>query len=1271
MRSIILGCFPNILLLLLTGFENHYAEAMKRLEQFYGDKSKVVKCVMHEVKARSAVSEDDYRQLIEYSDILHNNFNRLTSLNLQHEMSNTSVMSIIVKKFPRAVEERWHEHLLDRSPDDKAKPFPVFIAWLTRQKEKWACMVSSDDERTRSDSHYADEARSVVDRQCFGCGESGHIRRNCPKNKSNSKDVSSRPRKATKVKKYWCALHKDDKTKKCYSNSCADLRKMSDSAQRISLLKDNKDCTHCCGDHKAEECHKKDRICGGGKADRGCSRSHQMHELYCSNAKVCMMVTASMTVYKDAEGVILCIMKVRAPRGLFASVFWDSGSSSNFIREQFAKLCGFKGRTETLSVTTLGGKVTDYLTVTLYTCTLLDESGTECTFQAYGLESITGVVSQISSTKLRKFFPRSSDKLIELLRRGSVVDFLIGMLHPSWHPDRAEKAAGGGDLWIYRGRFGACVGGRHPEINERTRRSEGLFNVNHTYFTDVSVAPFPSHELEYCPARMLERYEGSLERLHGVPSRIKNVEDMNIDIHNDINSIHDREVISHDVAVNVVRKDVVTTADSEDVAVLHREYSDPIPFQEDSDPIPFQEDSDLIPNRGDSVPIPYRGDSVPIPYRGDSVPIPYQEYSDSTSYRGDSDPISYRKDSDPIPYRSNSDPIPYPVVIPIQGDSNPQSGDVDPPVHGVDDAAVNVGEVTWHVAESWIEDDGAVAKASQLSVHAASFTPGDHEKSASDKGSRALHSVVCAVALACPFTQEQFFQAEALGTVVEPQCGGCKCSRCPVPGSQFSFKEQKEFDAILKNLKYDKEKKRWFTSYPWRCDRSVLPRNDKAALKLLQSLERSLLKKPPELSQEYCEQIHDMVERGVAVLLSEEVLNSWDGDYYYLPIVGVKGKKALRVCFDAARKQCGCPSMNDCLCKGPDRFMNNLLSVILNFRNGRIGCAADIKKFHNQVHLFDKDIHMQRFLWRDMDTTKPPQTYAVVVNNFGVKPANCIATCALRNSADQFSSVYPTESEEVKFQTYIDDGLTAASSKAEALVKTQRWDEIWTHASMPNKGWIFSGDDRSGVDIGGDETDIEKVLGLSWDPKSDYFLFKAKLHVKIRLQQGGYEDIEISTVEELLQFRDDILNRRVLLSNVHSIFDPPGLLAPLLLQAKLLMRESWTGPNPVGWDDLLPESQCERWIEFLSALLDVGELWFPRSLWPEEEVIGLPVLIVFSDGSLLAFGAAAYIRWELKAGGYWTCLIMAKSKIAPKNILSIPRMELIGALLGNRIKNSY
>ena len=90
---------------------------------------------------------------------------------------------------------------------------------------------------------------------------------------------------------------------------------------------------------------------------------------------------------------------------------------------------------------------------------------------------------------------------------------------------------------------------------------------------------------------------------------------------------------------------------------------------------------------------------------------------------------------------------------------------------------------------------------------------------------------------------------------------------------------------------------------------------------------------------------------------------------------------------------------------------------------------------------------------------------------------------------------------------------------------------------------------------------------------------------------------------------------------------------------------------------------------FLRSLFELENVKFPRSLWLEEETVGLPSLIVFSDGAALAFGAAAYIRWELKSGGFWTRLIMAKCRIAPKTIVSIPRMELNGAVVGSRVRN--
>ena len=433
----------------------------------------------------------------------------------------------------------------------------------------------------------------------------------------------------------------------------------------------------------------------------------------------------------------------------------------------------------------------------------------------------------------------------------------------------------------------------------------------------------------------------------------------------------------------------------------------------------------------------------------------------------------------------------------------------------------------------------------------------------------------------CAMCKEQlFFESQTLGVMVEPHCGGCKCGKCPIPGAKFSFKEQQAYDKINSNLYRCDGLERWFTQYPWICSRSVLPKNKKAALQNLLSLERTLSRNP-ELAEDFSKQIEDMVARGAAVILSDEDLDAWEGPYYYLPMVGVKGKKQwLRVCFDASRRQGGYPSLNDCLYKGPDGYINNLLSVIIGFRNGRVGAAADISKFHHQVYLCEEDMHMQRFLWRKMDTKAEPVTYAMRVNNFGVVAANTIATCALHRSADHFSDKYPVESRDMKDQTYVDDQLVAAASKEDMMTKTARLDEIAKHAGMPNKGWIFSGDAVPNFVIGGADPFemLEKVLGLCWVPNLDVFVFKVVLKFLC-----GKEEILVETEKDFLAVLLYIkLTRRIVLANVARIFDPVGFLAPIILHAKLLMRESWNGPVK-GWDDPLPEDQVKKWVVFLSS----------------------------------------------------------------------------------------
>ena len=116
--------------------------------------------------------------------------------------------------------------------------------------------------------------------------------------------------------------------------------------------------------------------------------------------------------------VVLLIMQVPSLRKKTASVFFDLGSNSNFVPVELVRQCGFRGKQVNLSVTTLGGEDKNFIEVTEYTCSLVDVNSKTEKFEAYGMSTITGSVTQIISHTIRRLFPNLSS---EFMGKGSVL----------------------------------------------------------------------------------------------------------------------------------------------------------------------------------------------------------------------------------------------------------------------------------------------------------------------------------------------------------------------------------------------------------------------------------------------------------------------------------------------------------------------------------------------------------------------------------------------------------------------------------------------------------------------------------------------------------------------------------------------------------------------------------------------------------------------------------------------------------------------------------
>ena len=202
--------------------------------------------------------------------------------------------------------------------------------------------------------------------------------------------------------------------------------------------------------------------------------------------------------------------------------------------------------------------------------------------------------------------------------------------------------------------------------------------------------------------------------------------------------------------------------------------------------------------------------------------------------------------------------------------------------------------------------------------------------------------------------------------------------------------------------------KRWEIAYPWKFDPHTLPDNREQAVKRLEVTERRL-KENPDHAKAYQEQMKQMEELGFSQKLTDEELKDYKDPVYYIAHHEVvrpeKRSTPVRIVFNSSVQYKG-RCLNDCWIKGPD-LLNDMFGVILRFREHPVTVSGDISKMYHRIGIPERDHHVHRFVWRDMDTTKPPDTYVKTVITSGDKPALAMAQIALRKTTEQAEESHP------------------------------------------------------------------------------------------------------------------------------------------------------------------------------------------------------------------------------------------------------------------------
>ncbi|XP_033314648.1 uncharacterized protein LOC117213409 [Bombus bifarius] len=380
------------------------------------------------------------------------------------------------------------------------------------------------------------------------------------------------------------------------------------------------------------------------------------------------------------------------------------------------------------------------------------------------------------------------------------------------------------------------------------------------------------------------------------------------------------------------------------------------------------------------------------------------------------------------------------------------------------------------------------------------------------------------------------------------------------------------------------------------------------AMKRLISLCRRF-QRDKRFEADYRAVIQEYVELGHMTKITTD--NCTD-DGYFLPHHGVIKESSqttkLRVVFDGSAPTTTGVSLNDVLHTGP-KLQDNLFFILLRFRSHQYVITGDVEKMYRQFLVRPEDRKFQQILWRNSDGEV--DTYQLNTVTFGLSAAPDLAIRCLKQLADDGGHRYPRAATVLQRDFYVDDVLTGVDRKVEARSLRTELTELLKLAALNIRKWASN--DRellrglSEQDINDKlllgESQTFKTLGVVWNSFDDSILYSVKIN---------------STASRI--------TKRTISSEIAKIYDPLGLLAPVIVRAKMLLQRLWT--LKIDWDESLPADVHTEWSKYYAQLPLLNNVKFPRKT---------------------IIKAAAEMNYT--------------GSVAPLKSQTIPRLELSGALL--------
>lgn len=452
----------------------------------------------------------------------------------------------------------------------------------------------------------------------------------------------------------------------------------------------------------------------------------------------------------------------------------------------------------------------------------------------------------------------------------------------------------------------------------------------------------------------------------------------------------------------------------------------------------------------------------------------------------------------------------------------------------------------------------------------------------------------------------------------------------------------------VNTIKRDTLDGRFVVQLPFKPDPPILGESKTQAIKQFYSLERKL-NKNPDLKTSYVQFMREYQSLGhmTNITHTESNVNNQVENCFYLPhhavIKETSATTKLRVVFNASAVSSSGYSLNDTLLVGPT-IQEELFTILIRFRTYKYAFTADIVKMYRQIWVAAENRDYQRILWRD-DMHNPVQTFTLNTVTYGTRSAPFLAIRSLHQLAFEESDNFPSACETIIRDFYVDDILSGGQDLSETIKLKNDLIHVLSKGKFTLQKWASN--DKRLTDVGIDslrdidlnKQDATRILGLLWGVEQDVLKYS------------------------IINFQVGANTKRGVLSTISQLFDPLGLLGPVMISAKILMQKLWA--LKLSWDEPLPESQRKIWQEFANQLSYVNKIHIDRKIIDTSCNIHNNVyeLHGFCDASKSGYGACIYLRTKNENGLFSVNLICAKSRVAPLKTITIPRLELCGAVL--------